>query len=440
MELRAIVTRIYDTTKLLPLGPAPDYRLHSVVETPFLHVILLKPGQAGTKPFLSRQLATDLKQVTALGDREEIVIDVRHGFVAIQVPTAPAERGKTVYTSRNVPRGRGLRVVLGLDVMNQPLSFDFAGQLNTNLSFLGVPGSGKSVLMRHVSTSLAAGNTPDRVRFLMIEVAKDGLDLRLFGKLPHLVHPVITEPAEAEAALAWAVTRLSEGLDYRLFIVIDEVAALVSRRPAAIPLLMTLVGQGRAMGIANLLATQLSDRDTLGEGKVIFKQIHNVVLGKAGNAQLSYLLGNRSKLNAESLLGQGDLLLASSDETGRFAGIFPTRQDILALPQTESIARLPLGHYTNTEAVIEAERRPGPDPEPIPAEVVAAGLHSLERQVGDPAYRAQLAGRQYYVLPVREVKALGRNLRVFKERDQVYITSLYRALWRRGLKLCSRKS
>ena len=444
MDLKVIATRIFHTTKLSAVAAGnrgPDYQFYDLVETPYLNVILIKPGEAGTKPFLSKDLAMDLKQVTHLGEREQVVIDVRRGFVTIQIPKSSEERGKTIYTSRNVPRGRDLKVVLGLDVMNQPLRFDFSRQMNTNLSFLGVPGSGKSVLMRHVNTSLAANNTPDRVKFLMIEAAKDGLDLTLFANLPHLIHPVITDPGEAESALAWAVTRLKTGLDgYRLFIVIDEVAALVSQRPEAVPLLMALVSQGRAMGIVNMLATQLTDKDTLGDGKAIFRQIHNVVLGKAGNAQLSYLLGNKAGLSAESLLGEGDLILSANDESGRFAGVFTTKQDILSLPRAERIERLPLAHYTNTEAVIEHEARTTKfETEPIPAEVVAAGLRSLQRQVCDRDYRARMAGREYYVMPVSEVKGLGRNLKTFKERDQVYITSLFKALWRKGLKLCSRK-
>lgn len=451
IKLKEVVTRIYHTTGLLPAGVVAqkaDYIMKGVIVTPYLNVIQINPLRTSTKIFINDRLANDLKLVAGLEQDEQVVIDVHRGFVTIQIPRPASERGRTIYTGRQIPAGRGLRVSLGLDILNDPLYFDFAGEMNTNLSFLGVPGSGKSVSMRRSITVLARNNNYQEVKFLMIEVSKDGLDLRIFGRLPHLVHPVITNPAEAEQALNWVVGKIGQGkLPYKLFICVDEVAELVSQRPDTIPLLQTLVSQGRAMNVVNLLATQITDRDTLGPGRAVFRQVHNVVIGKAPNKQLSYILGNRSDLRADELTGKGDLKLNSSESTSRFAGVFTTKDEIESLPVTERVARLPLQNFTNTTTVVEEARRlvieqpqRGAPAREIPVEVISEGLISLQRQVDDPEYRRNLTGREYHVLPVSRIKALGRNLATFKERDQPQIVRLYRELYRRGFRLCNRLS
>lgn len=441
--LYKVVTRIYDTTGLLPNGALPavpgDYTLRNMIVTPFLYVIQISPARVSTDQFTTKKLARDIKLVAELEQSEEIVIDVHKGFVTIQIPRPAGERGKVIYTSANVPRGSGLRVPLGLDILNEPIYFDFAREMNTNLSFLGVPGSGKSVSMRRTITTLAANNDNSQVKFLMIEVSKDGLDLRIFDRLAHLLHPVITNPAEAEQALAWSLAQIGRGkLPYRLFICIDEVAELVGARPATIKLLTSLVSQGRAMNVCNLLATQITDRDTLAEGKSIFKQVHNNILGKAPNKQLSYILGSQGDLGAEALTGPGDLKLSSTDITSRFAGIFTTRHEIEALPRVQAAARLPLANYTNVEAVIEDNVPRISQIRPTPADIIGEGLISLQRQVDEVAYRQAMAGREYYVLPVSRAKALSRNLAIFKERDQPHIVEIYKSLWRAGYQLCRR--
>lgn len=445
--LHRVITRIYDTTNLLPSGVLPavqgDYIVKGLIITPYLYVIQISPVSVSTHEFVSKKLARDIKLVTELDQSEQVVIDVHKGFVTIQIPRPASERGQVIYTSANIPRGSGLRVPLGLDILNEPVYFDFTKEMNTNLSFLGVPGSGKSVSMRRTITTLAENNGADRVKFLMIEVSKDGLDLRIFDRIAHLVHPVITDPAEAELALGWAAAQIIQGkLPYRLFICIDEVAELVGSRPNIIKILTTLVSQGRAQNICNLLATQITDRDTLGEGRSVFKQIHNNVLGKAPNKQLSYLLGNQGELGAEALVGPGDLKLSSTELTTRFAGVFTTRQEIEGLPRVTATTRLPLADYTNTQAIIEdssASTR-GPVARATPASIIGESLISLQRQVDDAAYREALRGREYYVLPASRVKALGRNPAIFKERDQAHIVEIYTSLWRQGYQLCKRSS
>lgn len=441
--LQKIILRIYDTTGLLPVnvvqGQAGDYMVNEVFVTPFLFVITLKPIQVSSKQFVNDKLMEDIKLEAGLESSEHVVIDVHRGFVCVQIPLPAEERGKTVLTSKNVPRGAALRVPLGLDILNEPVSVNFANDMSTNLSFLGVPGSGKSVAMRRSIVTLARNNSPDDVKFLMIEVAKNGIDLRIFRQLPHLVHPVITDPNEAAEALKFLVDSIKMGqLPYKLFVTVDEVAALIKERPDCIGHLMTLVSQGRSQNVVNLLATQLSDRDTLGEGKAIFKQIHSVVLGKAGNVQLSYVLGNKSGLHADELVGQGDLKLNSISGANRFAGIFTTREELEALPKAPFVNRLPLeGPPPPSFAPVSpVPVKGGAQTKPISPELLSESLISLQCQVDDPTYREDMRGKAYYVLPATRVKELGRNPNLFKINDQPYLVQVYKALRRKGVQLC----
>lgn len=442
--LQKIVLRIYDSTGLLPVnavaGQPGNYIVQEYLITPFLFVILINPLQVSTKEFTNEKLTTDLKLTAELNADESVAIDVHRGFVCVQIPLPPNERGKLVLTAANIPWGKGLRVTLGLDVMNLPVDFNFANEMSTNLSFLGVPGSGKSVAMRRSIVTLVHNNQPDDVKFLMIEVAKDGLDLRLFEQLPHLVHPVITDANEAALALKYLAESISHGkLPYKLFVCIDEVAELVKRRPDCVGDLMTLISQGRAQNVVNLLATQLSDRDTLGPGKALFKQIHSVVLGKAGNTQLSYVMGNRSGLHAEELLGEGDLKLNSNSSSSRFVSVFTTPNEIKQLPQTTLINRLPLEEAVvppPPSAPVSSLFERGAPGRYLPVPILIEGLVSLQRQVEEKEYREAMQGREYFVLPVSRVKELGRNPATFKDKDQPYLVQLYREMWKRGVKLC----
>lgn len=440
------LTRIYDTTGLLPVNAVPgkgDYIISEIVKTPFLLVIKINPLQVTSTKFTNPKLANDIKLVAELAKTEQVVIDVHKGFVAIQIPKPASERNRIIYTSNNVPRGNGLDVILGLDIYNMPVHFNMGRELNTNLSFLGVPGSGKSVSMSRTIVSLARNNEPDRVKFLMVEVAKDGIDLRKFEHLPHLIHPVITQPNEAESALNYVLAQAKNGkFPFKLVVCVDEIAELIKQSKDTVTSLSSLVALGRAQNVVNLFATQITTKDTLGDdGKSIFSQIHNTVLGKAPNKQLSYILGKDGQLNAEALTGEGDLLLKSNDFTGRFAGVFVTVDDMQGLPRVETINHLPLNHYSNTNAVIEDTRnlvRAGQfETKEVPAAIVAEGLISLQRQIDESEYRDYMRGKQYFVLPISRVKELGRNPTIFKDRDQPFIVSIYKELLKRGMRLCS---
>jgi len=97
-------------------------------------------------------------------------------------------------------------VFLGKDVSGNPMVVDLAKM--PHLLIAGRTGTGKSVCLNAIITSILMCCRPDEVRMLMIDPKM--VELSGYGRLPHLMHPVITDMQKAEAILAWAVEKMEE--------------------------------------------------------------------------------------------------------------------------------------------------------------------------------------------------------------------------------------
>jgi S-DNA-T family DNA segregation ATPase FtsK/SpoIIIE len=98
---------------------------------------------------------------------------------------------------------------LGKDVSGNPLVVDMAKM--PHLLIAGRTGTGKSVCLNTLILSMLLTRTPDEVRLLMIDPKM--VELSPYTRLPHLMHPVITDMKKAEAVLAWAVDKMEERYD-----------------------------------------------------------------------------------------------------------------------------------------------------------------------------------------------------------------------------------
>ena len=98
---------------------------------------------------------------------------------------------------------------LGKDVSGGSLVVDMAKM--PHLLIAGRTGTGKSVCLNTLIVSMLMTRTPDEVRMIMIDPKM--VELSPFTKLPHLMHPVITDMKKAEAVLAWAVDKMEERYD-----------------------------------------------------------------------------------------------------------------------------------------------------------------------------------------------------------------------------------
>jgi S-DNA-T family DNA segregation ATPase FtsK/SpoIIIE len=224
-----------------------------------------------------------------------------------------------------------LSLALGKDIAGNPVVADL--QKMPHLLIAGATGSGKSVAVNTMILSILYRALPDQVRFLMIDPKM--LELSLYDEIPHLLHPVITDPRKAAKALKWTVTEMErryelmadlgvrnienynkrlntgerneahpEDLPY-IVVVIDELADLMIVNGRDIEEALTRLAQmARASGIHLLLATQRPSVDVLtGIIKANFpSRISFKVSSKTDSRTILDANG------AEKLLGNGDML------------------------------------------------------------------------------------------------------------------------------------
>ncbi|MEO6527807.1 MAG: DNA translocase FtsK 4TM domain-containing protein [Gemmatimonadaceae bacterium] len=100
----------------------------------------------------------------------------------------------------------GLPIVLGKDLEGKPVIADLAKM--PHLLIAGATGSGKSVCVNTIITSLVYRHTPRTLRFLMVDPKM--VELSVYNTLPHLRHKVITDNRDAAAVLKWAVMEMQE--------------------------------------------------------------------------------------------------------------------------------------------------------------------------------------------------------------------------------------
>ena len=173
--------------------------------------------------------------------------------------------------------GSKLTFALGRDVAGRAQAVDLAKM--PHLLIAGATGSGKSVMVNALITSLLCNATPDDVRMILIDLKR--IELASYNGLPHLKERILTEPHEAKSALKWAVREMEDR--YKAFaaatarniksynenrdpatapmpyivIVIDELADLMMREGKHVEdSIVRLAQKARATGIHMVLATQ----------------------------------------------------------------------------------------------------------------------------------------------------------------------------------------
>ncbi|MEM8866159.1 MAG: DNA translocase FtsK 4TM domain-containing protein, partial [Planctomycetota bacterium] len=160
-----------------------------------------------------------LSKITGLAD--DLAIALRAPSVRIVAPIpgkntvgieVPNENRQVVRLREVIEEtdGRAKRmkipIYLGKDVAGNPMIVDLAAL--PHLLIAGRTGTGKSVCLNSIIVSMLMSRGPDEVRMLMIDPKM--VELSGYRKLPHLMHPVVTDMKKAEAILAWAVDKMEE--------------------------------------------------------------------------------------------------------------------------------------------------------------------------------------------------------------------------------------
>jgi hypothetical protein len=243
--------------------------------------------------------------------------------------------------------GSSLTFALGRDVAGSAQAVDLAKM--PHLLIAGATGSGKSVMVNALITSLLCHATPDDLRLVLMDLKR--VELAGYNGLPHLMVPVITEPERAKAALKWAVGEMearyrrfagatarniksfnesrvdpADRLPY-IVIVVDELADLMMREGKNVEdPIVRLAQKARATGIHMVLATQRPSVNVV-TGLIKANFPSRIAFAMASQIDSRTIL---DAPGAEDLIGRGDMLYQPSDlpRPMRLQGVFVSDPEI----------------------------------------------------------------------------------------------------------------
>ena len=302
--------------------------------------------------------------------------------IGIEVPnkTTEAVHLRDVLDCSDFKDARGgIPVGLGKDIAGKPVITDLAKM--PHLLVAGTTGSGKSVCVNTLISSILFSRKPEEVKLLLIDPKM--VELSIYNGIPHLMAPVVTDMKKAAAVLRWAVREMEAR--YKAFaasgkrdiksyneahpkaamplivLIIDELADLMMTAPDDIEESISRLAQmARAAGIHMVLATQ--------------RPSVNVITGsiKANvPSRISFAVGSQidsrtilDMAGAEKLLGKGDMLFApiGANKPIRVQGAFISDNEVEKLVEFVKAQREP--EYDNTvtqEAEKEAEKESAED-------------------------------------------------------------------------------
>lgn len=273
---------------------------------------------------LENNLALDL---AARSIRMEAPIPGKRA-VGIEVPNVKAAT-VSIHGLLSAPQWRELKsplpIAIGKDISGNPIVADLDKM--PHLLIAGQTGSGKSVMINTLLTSLLYRNSPSELKLILVDPKQ--VEMNLYDNIPHLLSPVIHEPEKCISALKWAVAEMErrlrafrevgkrnigeynslkkeEGMPY-IVIVIDELADLMMMAARDVEALIVRIAQkARAAGIHLVIATQRPSVDVITglikanvPGRIAFTVVQQVdsrtIIDQAG---------------AEKLLGSGDMLFS----------------------------------------------------------------------------------------------------------------------------------
>lgn len=237
-----------------------------------------------------------------------------------------------------------LPVGLGKDISGRAVFLDLAEM--PHLLVAGTTGSGKSVMLNSLLTSLLLTTDPRRVKMVLVDPKR--VELAPFGRIPHLITPVVTDVKKAANALSWAVAEMerryevlerggvrslevynerSENPMPYVVVVIDELADLMMAAASKVEdAVIRLAQKARAVGIHLVVATQRPSVDVI-TGMIKANIPSRIAFAVSSQVDSRVIL---DAPGAESLLGMGDMLYkpVSASRPSRVQGAFITDGEV----------------------------------------------------------------------------------------------------------------
>lgn len=323
-------------------------------------VIQISKGPAITRYEIQLKPGTKMSKITNLSD--DIALNLATQQVRIAAVPGKAAVGievpndqTSIVTLREVLDSKvfeesdsKLSAGLGKNISGAPIIADLAKM--PHMLIAGATGSGKSVCVNTLITSILLNSKPDEVKFLMIDPKV--VELSNYNGIPHLILPVVTDPKKASVALNWAVQEMTKrynafaensvrdikgfnkkfGHDKTKFmpqivVIIDELADLMMVAPNQVEdAICRLAQMARAAGIHLIVATQRPSVDVI--TGVIKANIPSRIAFAVSSAIDSRTIIDMS--GAEKLLGKGDMLYypVGSSKPQRIQGAFIADEEV----------------------------------------------------------------------------------------------------------------
>lgn len=251
-----------------------------------------------------------------------------------------------------------LLLSLGRDVSGKPIGADLARM--PHLLVAGATGAGKTIALNNVILSLIYRNTPDMLRFILVDPKR--VEFQVFNDLPHLLTPVVLDTQRSINVLKWATKEMErrfkalsshkvrdlggyhalyaqersekkkedeegmENLPY-IVIVIDELADLMMARGKEIEAMVVRLAQmARAVGIHLVIATQRPSVEVI-TGLIKANITSRMAFQVASQIDSRTILDSAG---AEKLLGQGDMLFLSAEfsKPRRIQGAYVSEKEV----------------------------------------------------------------------------------------------------------------
>ncbi|HVZ67368.1 MAG TPA: DNA translocase FtsK [Patescibacteria group bacterium] len=317
-------------------------------------------GPSVTQYALEIALGTKVSKITTLSNDLALATEAPGGQIRIEAPIPGRNlvgieipnRGleivslKTMLESSQMQKAKGkLAVPLGLDVSGNPVVSEISKMPHVLIA--GTTGSGKSVMVNSIITSILFRASPSEVRFIMIDPKR--VELTGYNDIPHLMSPVVVEAQQAVSALKWAMKEMDrryvqfqdsgvknidsynelagfQALPY-IVVVIDELADLMALAAVEVEdSIARLAQMARATGIHLVLATQRPSVDVL-TGLIKANVPCRISFNVSSMVDSKVII---DQPGAEKLLGRGDMLYVPPDQARptRIQGTFVSDQDV----------------------------------------------------------------------------------------------------------------
>jgi S-DNA-T family DNA segregation ATPase FtsK/SpoIIIE len=301
---------------------------------------------SGVKVGKVRNLQQDIAYALAATEVRILAPIPGKSAVGVEVPNTRPARVTLGDVFQEYPEGNDwtLPVGLGKDISGRAVFFDLADM--PHLLVAGTTGSGKSVMLNSLLTSLLLTTDPRQVKMVLVDPKR--VELTHFGRIPHLITPVVTDVKKAANALTWAVSEMErryevleemgarslEGYNARsetnmpyVVIVIDELADLMMAAAAKVEDSVIRIAQkARAVGLHLVVATQRPSVDVI-TGMIKANVPSRIAFAVSSQVDSRVILDSPG---AESLLGMGDMLFksVSAVRPSRVQGAFISEEEV----------------------------------------------------------------------------------------------------------------